>query len=193
VTIDWRLYVRTHLPPLDIPAEREAEIREELAQQLEAVYAAARASGSSVDEAIARATAEIEDWQHLAASLCHIESRARWQDPPLDFPSRGAVMYGFLLDVRRAARRLLHATPPQIWRMVMTRGLQLVAAGVVIGIAAVFVFGRAIEAQLFGIPAANMPTLAGAAGALISAAGVACIAPALRATRVNPVDSLRAE
>jgi predicted permease len=107
--MDWRRYVRTHLPPLDIRAEREAEIREELAQQLEEVCAAAQASGRSVDEAIARACAEIQDWQHLAASLCDIESRPRFQHPPLASPSRGAVMYGFLLDLRRAAHRLLYS------------------------------------------------------------------------------------
>lgn len=106
----------------------------------------------------------------------------------------GTVAYMVAHRTRELGVRLaLGATPPQIWRIVMTRGLQLVAAGIVIGIAAAFVFGRAIEAQLFGIPAANMPTLAGAAGALITAAGVACLAPALRATQVNPVDSLRAE
>ena len=38
---DWKPYVRTHLPHLDIRAEREAEIIDELALQLEAAYDAA--------------------------------------------------------------------------------------------------------------------------------------------------------
>jgi hypothetical protein len=33
--MDWRDYVRAHLPPLDVRPEREVEIVEELAIQLE--------------------------------------------------------------------------------------------------------------------------------------------------------------
>jgi predicted permease len=106
----------------------------------------------------------------------------------------GTIAYMVAQRTRELGVRLaLGATSRQIWGMVMRRGLQLVAAGIVIGVAAAFVFGRAIEAQLFGVPAANVPALAGAAGGLILAAAAACTAPALRATRVNPVDSLRAE
>ena len=38
---DWRAYVRTHLPALNIRAERESEIIDELALQLETAYDAA--------------------------------------------------------------------------------------------------------------------------------------------------------
>lgn len=40
--MDWRRYVRSHLPPLDVPAEREIEIIEELAVQLETTFERAR-------------------------------------------------------------------------------------------------------------------------------------------------------
>ena len=33
--MNWRHYVRAHLPPLNVPAERESEIVDELAVQLE--------------------------------------------------------------------------------------------------------------------------------------------------------------
>ena len=35
---DWRAYVRSRVPPLAIPPEREAEIVDELALQLQAIY-----------------------------------------------------------------------------------------------------------------------------------------------------------
>jgi len=45
----------------------------------------------------------------------------------------------------------------------------------------------------FGITAMNARAIAGASLGLLIAAGIACLAPALRATRINPVDALRAE
>ena len=50
--MDWRDYVRSHLPPLQVSPERELEIVEELAAQLEATYWRERSSGAS--EASAR-------------------------------------------------------------------------------------------------------------------------------------------
>ncbi|MGH9172917.1 MAG: FtsX-like permease family protein, partial [Vicinamibacterales bacterium] len=90
-------------------------------------------------------------------------------------------------------RLALGATTTQIRRMVMRRGLQLVSSGVVVGLAGAFVLRQAIEAQLFGITAMNAPALAISAATLLVAAGVACLAPASRATRINPVDALRTE
>ena len=56
-------------PPLDISPEREAEIVEELAQQLEGAYLAAIAAGSTEDEARRRAAAEVPDWNHFGQAL----------------------------------------------------------------------------------------------------------------------------
>ena len=95
-----------------------------------------------------------------------------------------------------ATRRLLlwlGATTSQIRRLVLQRGLLLVAAGIALGSAGTFVLRRGIEAQLFGITAMNAPAIAGASLGLLIVAGIACLAPALRAIRVNPVDALRAE
>ena len=66
---DWRAYVRRSLPPLPCPAHREAEIIEEVAQQLEQVYRRARAKGASEPDAVARAEAEVPDWQAMAGDL----------------------------------------------------------------------------------------------------------------------------
>ena len=66
---DWQSYVRAHLPPSALEPARELEIVEELAQHLEAAYEEALAGGATVQEAEARARAQITDWQLLECEL----------------------------------------------------------------------------------------------------------------------------
>lgn len=113
---DWRQFVRSHLPPLGLPAAREAEIIEELAQQLDATYAESISSGVSESAALARAQILFPDWQRLAADILgaerpvasHIPEKLRPSpDPPqLAAPSRGGFMSGILQDLRYAFRML---------------------------------------------------------------------------------------
>lgn len=112
---NWREYVRAHLPELDLPPEREAEIIEELAQQLEAAYETALAAGDDDEEARARAQAEVSDWDALARELTRIERpsatrlpermRPRAERPALGAdPGRGGVLTGLGADIRYALR-----------------------------------------------------------------------------------------
>jgi putative ABC transport system permease protein len=71
--LDWKQFVREHLPPLGLAGAREAEIREELAQQLEDAHGEALALGATEDEAVARAVAQIRDWEALARELREAE------------------------------------------------------------------------------------------------------------------------
>jgi predicted permease len=66
---DWRQYVRSHLPPLRLSGAREQEVIEELAQQLEGAYNAARAGGASDEEAEARAAGQFPDWTAVARAI----------------------------------------------------------------------------------------------------------------------------
>jgi putative ABC transport system permease protein len=103
---DWRRHVRAHLPPLDIAPEREIEIVDELAQQLEAAFDAAIAHGATPADARARALAEVPDWHDLARTLAHIERRP----PPLVTGApAGGIMSDFIRDVRYACRMLARA------------------------------------------------------------------------------------
>ena len=111
----WRRYVAARLPPLGVAAERELEIVEELAQQLEAAHAAALARGAGEAEAAAIAAAEVPDWRALATALARIERRsegARRGDAsnpahsPASNSSRGGVMSGWTRDLRYALRTL---------------------------------------------------------------------------------------
>lgn len=66
---DWRQYVREHLPPLNLGGAREAEVVEELAQQLEQRYEEARLRGATEEEARADAEAQFPRWAELAAEI----------------------------------------------------------------------------------------------------------------------------
>ncbi|MEE9235981.1 MAG: ABC transporter permease [Candidatus Acidoferrales bacterium] len=70
---DWKQYVRKHLPPLQLPPEREAEIVAELAQHLEAAYEEALARGALEAEARAAAQRQFTDWPLLESELHRAE------------------------------------------------------------------------------------------------------------------------
>lgn len=65
----WRAIVRSHLPALRLPADREADIVEEIAQQLEDTYNAARARGVGDEAALAEAMAVVKSWPWLATEI----------------------------------------------------------------------------------------------------------------------------
>src|SRR5687767_3877764 len=105
--IDWRTHVRSHLPPLDVPAEREIEIVEELAMQLESTYERARARGVADGEAMRLATAEVPDWSAFASTVRTIERP--YVPPPAAGAGSGGFMTGFIQDIRYALRALRRA------------------------------------------------------------------------------------
>jgi putative ABC transport system permease protein len=102
--MNWRDYVRSHLPPLAVSAERESEIVEELAIQLESTYERARAAGAAEPDAVARALAEVPDWQALARTLGRIERTG--SPPPAPGAGSGGLMTGIVGDLRFAVRSL---------------------------------------------------------------------------------------
>jgi predicted permease len=102
--MNWRHYVRSRLPRLHVSAERETEIVEELAVQLETIYERERARGADEHDARERAEAEVSDWAALARTLGAIE-RPSIQPPPAGAGS-GGLMNGLLQDIRYALRAL---------------------------------------------------------------------------------------
>ena len=75
--MDWKKYVREHLPPLALEPERELEMADEMAQHLEAVYEDALRDGASEQEALTRATAHIKDWRLLECEIGRASCRER--------------------------------------------------------------------------------------------------------------------
>ena len=105
--MNWRQYVRDRLPRLRVSAERELEIIEELAGQLESTYERAKAAGANDADATQRAIAEIPDFDALARTLSRVERR--YHPPPVAGAGPKGLMTGFLQDLRYAVRGLLHA------------------------------------------------------------------------------------
>ncbi|HKM91890.1 MAG TPA: ABC transporter permease [Candidatus Acidoferrales bacterium] len=80
-----------------------------------------------------------------------------------------------------------------VQRLILSRGMGLVAAGVGIGVVTAFATGKFLATFLFGVTAHDPATLAAAALLFGAVAAVACWAPARRATRVDPLHALRYE
>ncbi|MEO5894729.1 MAG: ABC transporter permease [Vicinamibacterales bacterium] len=106
-------------------------------------------------------------------------------------------VYGLLAwtvnDRRRelAIRLALGAQPGALARLVTGQGLLLAAVGVVVGLAAAQLAGGVLQAVLFQTRTPDLAAMAGAASLLLAAAGIACLAPAIRAARVQPVEGLK--
>jgi ABC-type antimicrobial peptide transport system permease subunit len=90
-------------------------------------------------------------------------------------------------------RVALGATPGGVWRLVLGRALALAGIGIAFGVAGALAMSRALQAVLVESRAADPPVLAGVAFLLGVATVVASWLPARRATRVDPMEALRAE
>jgi putative ABC transport system permease protein len=90
-------------------------------------------------------------------------------------------------------RIALGAQQGNIMRMVLLRGLRLVAAGIVVGLAASLVLTRFIASQIWGISATDAATFVSAAILLTIVALAACWIPARRAIKIEPMEALRYE
>lgn len=90
-------------------------------------------------------------------------------------------------------RVTLGARPGQIAASVLRRGLTPVLVGLALGVPASLVATQTIETLLFGTSPTDPATLAAVVAALMAAATLACVAPAARALRIDPVDALRRE
>ena len=106
----------------------------------------------------------------------------------------GVMAYTVSERTRELSVRLaLGATRREVLRMVMTEAAALAAAGVVLGIAGAAATTRFMASLLFGVTPTDPSTFASIAAILITVALAGSLVPALRATRVNPMATLRSE
>jgi predicted permease len=105
-------------------------------------------------------------------------------------------VYGLLawtVNERRrelAIRLALGAQPGALARLVTAQGLMLALLGVVLGLAGAQFARGLLRDVLFETRPTDLLALSSAAGVLVLAAAAACLAPALRATRVNPTEGM---
>jgi predicted permease len=78
-------------------------------------------------------------------------------------------------------------------RLVVREMLMMILLGIVTGTAAAYLAGSYVETQLFGVKASEWSVFAVGVLTLLTAALVASLAPALRASRIDPMRALRQE
>ena len=106
----------------------------------------------------------------------------------------GVMAFTGLRRMREIGVRLaLGAMPAQIRTMMLGQGMRLLGGGLLLGFAGAFALSRVIRSVLFGVSPSD-PLIYGAVTlVLICAALLACWIPVRRASRVNPMITLRAE
>jgi predicted lysophospholipase L1 biosynthesis ABC-type transport system permease subunit len=92
-----------------------------------------------------------------------------------------------------AIRMALGAGRGDVLRMMLGQASRLVLIGVAIGIAVALALGQAIQALLFGIVPHDVTTIALAAATLLAIGLTAAYVPTARASRISPLEGLRAE
>jgi predicted permease len=90
-------------------------------------------------------------------------------------------------------RVALGARPATVVRMVLGQGAVLAGLGVALGAAAALALTRLIASLLYGIDATDPTTFAVVGPTLVALALLACLVPAWRALRVDPMVALRDE
>jgi putative ABC transport system permease protein len=90
-------------------------------------------------------------------------------------------------------RMALGANDTQVVEAVLFDGLRPVLAGVVLGLGGALAFHRILSGVLFNVAATDPSIFLAAAAVLTLVAIAACLGPARRATRVDPIIALRAE
>jgi putative ABC transport system permease protein len=106
----------------------------------------------------------------------------------------GVMSYAVAQRTQEIGIRLaLGAHRRDILSMVLRHGLGLALAGVAVGLLTAFGLARLVASLLFRVSATDPPTFSLVPLLLIAVAMLACYLPARRATRVDPLVSLRYE
>ena len=90
-------------------------------------------------------------------------------------------------------RMALGATSGEVLVAFVRQGLALTVTGLAIGVGLAVAASRAMTALLYGFQPGYVPTVTVVALVLLAVAALACLVPARRASRVDPVIALRSE
>jgi putative ABC transport system permease protein len=90
-------------------------------------------------------------------------------------------------------RMALGASAGDVRRLILAQGMKPALAGVAGGIAGALIATRLLSSMLFHVSPMDPSTFAAVATGLIGVAALACLIPAMRATRIDPTIALRRE
>jgi predicted permease len=90
-------------------------------------------------------------------------------------------------------RMALGAQVGDVLRMIVFQGMKPTLIGVAIGLAASIALSRVLSTLVFGVKATDVPTFLTVSALLVSVGMFAAVLPAWRATRVDPLKTLRDE
>ena len=109
----------------------------------------------------------------------------------------GVISYSVAGRIQEIGVRMaLGASRRSVLRMVIAAGLRLTATGLAIGVVSALALGRILvsfSSLLYGVRAGDPLTLLVVSLVLALAAVAACVIPARRAMRIDPVQALRSE
>jgi putative ABC transport system permease protein len=106
----------------------------------------------------------------------------------------GVLAYSVNQRTREIGLRIaLGATPARVLRLIVGEGMKVALIGVGIGLAGGLALGRTVSSLVFGVPVRDPMTFTLVAVVLTAIALAACVIPARRASRVDPMVALREE
>lgn len=106
----------------------------------------------------------------------------------------GVISYSVKLRTQELGVRMaLGARREDVLRLILLNGMKLAGVGLVLGLAATFIFGGALSSLLYEVSLFNPLTLLSTALLLTSAVLLASYLPARRAAKVDPMVALRYE
>ncbi|HLL75958.1 MAG TPA: ABC transporter permease [Pyrinomonadaceae bacterium] len=106
----------------------------------------------------------------------------------------GVLAYFVTQHVPEIGVRLaLGARPADILGLVLRRGMSLALIGLAVGLLAAYALTRLMQGLLFGVSATDPLTYVAVAALIATVALAACLVPARRAMKVDPMEALRYE
>ena len=106
----------------------------------------------------------------------------------------GVMAYSVAARTREIGVRVaLGAQPGTVFGMVLRQGFGAAVVGLTLGLVGAVALGRLLTSLLYGVSAMDWLTFVSVAALLLTVTLVACLVPARRAVRIDPLEALRSE